>query len=118
MEKYKNTKGVLKMENIQKEWKLYVKKILLNNLYNKNINEKIIDFLKNYDLLRVDVLNDDDYEFEMDVLFNYKNETVSMNAQFEARDWCFYWTLPGELDIMELEEILERFNFDRYTEKV
>jgi hypothetical protein len=53
------------MENIQKEWNLYTKKILLNELYNSSLDGKVIDFLKNYGLLEVKMLKRKQSELKM-----------------------------------------------------
>jgi hypothetical protein len=102
------------MEKMLNEWKLYTKKILLEKLYDENINEKVIDFLKNYELLKVDVLNNNAYEFEIEISFALKNETVKINAGFQARDFYFHWTIPEKFDIMQLEDIMEKFQFPSY----
>jgi hypothetical protein len=108
-----NFKGVMRMEIMLNEWKMYTKKIILKKIYDENINEKVIYFLKSYVLLKVEVLNN-----KMEILFRRKDETVKIIKRFEpsidGSPWCFYWTFPKEFDILELERILDEFEFTSY----
>jgi hypothetical protein len=101
---------------MEKEWKIFAKKNILEKLYDKNRDQRITDFLENYGFLKVEVLNDSDYEFRMEVLFKRENEILKIIAQFNPLFKRFHWDIPDKFDIEELLDILDKFNFERYIE--
>jgi hypothetical protein len=106
------------MKDMQKEWKTYTKRVILKRLYIENRDQSVTDFLENYDLLKVNVLSHNAYEFRMEILFKEGNEILKIIGQFKP--WGaqrFYWTMPGKIVLKELQEILEKFNFDHYIEE-
>jgi hypothetical protein len=104
------------MNDMQTEWKMYTKRNILERLYNKNRDQIITDFLKNCDLLKINILNKNEYEIEVEIQFKKENEMLKIVGQLQLWDRIFFWFLPEKYELMELQEILDRFNFDRYIE--
>jgi hypothetical protein len=124
---YNESKGVKKMENIQKEWKLYVKKILFEGLYNENLDENVINFLKNYKLLEVKILKRKEKKLKMEVIFGRKSDIIKLFVQkveiiseFSSSytsSSFFHWTIPEEFNISQLEDILDSFEIQNFVKE-
>jgi hypothetical protein len=105
------------MNDMQKEWKTYTKRVVLKRLYNENRDQRVTDFLENYDLIKVNVLNDIMDEFEMEILFSKENEILRITAKFKTWGQLFSWTMPDEFNIIEIDRILNDFNFVSWAKK-